>query len=312
VTHPEVYDMQKRIGRPFTWTAMLTRRGSTFAQDMAAYSAERRAEGVDVWPQVTCRPLTFQMNMKDPFTFNMRPIFKALMDTPIEERLAAYGDPSWRERAQDELEGAAMGAPRWAEMTIEESGDSSLVGRSIADVAAERGVAPLDAMLDISMAENLEPRFRSTLANDDFDTITDLLQQDGVLMGLSDAGAHVSQLCDACMPTDLLGNWVREREVLTLEHAVNKLTGEPAGVYGFEGRGVLAVGNHADITVFDPDTVAPGPVRRIRDFPADGERLVADRPGGMRHVIVNGTPIRVDGEADTDGLASKPGHILRG
>ena len=90
--------MQKRIGRPFTWTAMLTRRGSTFAQDMAAYSAEQRANGVDVWPQVTCRPLTFQMNMKDPFTFNMRPIFKALMDTPIEERLAAYSDPSWRER----------------------------------------------------------------------------------------------------------------------------------------------------------------------------------------------------------------------
>jgi N-acyl-D-amino-acid deacylase len=312
VTHPEVYDMQKRIGRPFTWTAMLTRRGSTFAQDMAAYSAEQRAAGVDVWPQVTCRPLTFQMNMKDPFTFNMRPIFKALMDTPIEERLAAYSDPSWRERAQAELEGAAMGAPRWAEMTIEESHDERLVGRSIADVAAERGVEPLDAMLDISLAEDLEPRFRSTLANDDFDTITDLLQQDGVLMGLSDAGAHVSQLCDACMPTDLLGNWVREREVLTLEHAVHKLTGEPAGVYGFEGRGVLAVGNHADLAVFDPDTIAPGPVRRIRDFPADGERLVADQPSGMRHVVVNGTPIRVDGESDTEGLAAKPGTILRG
>jgi N-acyl-D-aspartate/D-glutamate deacylase len=312
VTHPEIYDLQKRIGRPFTWTALLTRRGSTFAEDMAAYSAEQRATGVDVWPQVTCRPLTFQMNMKDPFTFNMRPIFKALMDTPIEERLAAYTDPSWRERAQTELDGAAMGAPRWGEMTIEEARDASLVGRSIADVAAERGTAPLDAMLDISVAEDLEPRFRSTLANDDFGTITELLQQDGVLMGLSDAGAHVSQLCDACMPTDLLGNWVREREVLTLERAVNKLTGEPAGVYGFEGRGVLAVGNHADFAVFDPDTIAPGPVRRIRDFPADGERLVADRPSGMRHVVVNGTPIRVDGESDAEGLAAKPGNILRG
>ena len=312
VTHPEVYDMQKRIGRPFTWTAMLTRRGSTFAQDMAAYSAEQRAAGVDVWPQVTCRPLTFQMNMKDPFTFNMRPIFKALMDTPIEERLAAYTDDSWRERAQVELDGAAMGAPRWNEMTIEESRDASLVGRSVADVAAERGVEPLDALLDISVAEDLEPRFRSTLANDDFDVITDLLQQDGVLMGLSDAGAHVSQLCDACMPTDLLGNWVREREVLTLEHAVHKLTGEPAGVYGFSGRGELAVGNHADIAVFDPDTIAPGPVRRIRDFPADGERLVADQPSGMRHVLVNGTPIRVDGESDAEGLGAKPGTILRG
>jgi N-acyl-D-amino-acid deacylase len=230
----------------------------------------------------------------------------------MEERLAAYNDPAWRERAQYELEHESMAVPRWDEMTIEEASDQSLVGRSVADLAAERGLEPLDAMIEISVAEGLEPRFRSTLANDDFDTIADLLQQDGVLMGLSDAGAHVSQLCDACMPTDLLGNWVRERKVLTLEHAVHKLTGEPAGVYGFEGRGVLAAGNHADVAVFDPDTIAPGPVRRIRDFPADGERLVADRPSGMRHVLVNGTPIRVDGEADADGLAAKPGTILRG
>jgi N-acyl-D-aspartate/D-glutamate deacylase len=312
VTHPEVYDLQKRIGRPFTWTALLTRRGSTFANDMAAYSAEQRAAGADVWPQVTCRPLTFQMNMKDPFTFNMRPTFKALMDTPYEERLAAYRDPAWREKARADLEEAAMMKPRWDDMTIEEARGPGLVGRSIADVATERGLQPFEAMLDISLAEDLEPRFRSTLANDDQDTITELLQQDGVLMGLSDAGAHVSQLCDACLPTDLLGNWVRGREVLTLERAVHKLTGEPAGVYGFEGRGVLAVGNHADVVVFDPDTVAPGPVRRIRDFPADGERLVADQPSGMRHVLVNGTPIRVDGETAPEGVAAKPGTILRG
>ena len=142
--------------------------------------------------------------------------------------------------------------------------------------------------------------------------IADLLQQDGVLIGLSDAGAHVSQLCDACLPTDLLGNWVREREVLTLEHGVHKLTGEPAGVYGFAGRGVIAEGNFADIAVFDPETVAPGPVRRIRDFPADGERLVADQPVGMQHVLVNGTPIRVDGQPDLDGVGARPGTVLRG
>ena len=305
--------MQKRIGRPFTWTAMLTRRGSTFAQDMAAYSAEQRAAGVDVWPQVTCRPLTFQMNLKDPFTFNMRPAFKALMDTSMEERLAAYNDPAWRERRAVRARAREHGGPALGRDDDRRSARRrASSAAAVADVAAERGLEPLDAMIEISVTEDLEPRFRSTLANDDFDTIGDLLQQDGVLMGLSDAGAHVSQLCDACMPTDLLGNWVREREVLTLEHAVHKLTGEPAGVYGFEGRGVLAAGNHADVAVFDPDTISPGPVRRIRDFPADGERLVADRPSGMRHVLVNGTPIRVDGESDPEGLAAKPGTILRG
>jgi N-acyl-D-aspartate/D-glutamate deacylase len=93
---------------------------------------------------------------------------------------------------------------------------------------------------------------------------------------------------------------------------VHKLTGEPAGIYGFAGRGVLAEGNFADVTVFDPATVAPGPVRRIVDFPADGERLVADEPSGVRHVVVNGTPIRVDGTPDATGLGAKPGVVLRG
>lgn len=312
VTHPEIYALQTRIGQPFTWTAMLTRRGSTFAQDMAAYTLEQRAQGVDIWPQVTCRPLTFQMNLKDPFTFNMNGMWQALMDRPVEERIAAYSDPEWRRKATHEMENGRLLRPHWETIRIEESADASVVGRSVADVAAERGIGPLDAMIEISIAGDLEPRFRSVIANDDEPVIADILRQEGVLIGLSDAGAHVSQLCDACLPTDLLGNWVREREVLTLERGVHKLTGEPAGVYGFAGRGVIAEGNFADIAVFDPDTVAPGPVRRIRDFPADGERLVADAPVGMKHVLVNGTPIRVDGQPDPDGVGARPGTVLRG
>ncbi|MEI8002441.1 MAG: amidohydrolase family protein [Actinomycetes bacterium] len=312
VLHPEVYDLQTRIGRPFTWTALLTRRGTTFAQDMAAYTAQRRAEGVDVWPQVTVRPLTFQMNLKDPFTFNVNSKWRALMDRPVEERIAAYSDPSWRAAALDEMANARFGNPNWKTMEVVESRDPSLIGRTVADLAAERNAGPLDTMIEIALAEDLEPRFRSVLANDDDTVIGDLLNQEGMLMGLSDAGAHVSQLCDACLPTDLLGNWVREREAITLEKAVHKLTGEPAGIYEFAGRGVLAEGNFADVTVFDPATVAPGPVRRIVDFPADGERLVADEPSGVRHVVVNGTPIRVDGTPDATGLEAKPGVVLRG
>src|SRR5690606_38929460 len=152
-----------------------------------------------------------------------------------------------------------------------------LEGRSIADIAAERGVEPLEAMIDIA-GDDLTARFGAILANNDPDQIEQLLQQDGLLMGLSDAGAHVSQLCDACLPTDLLGGWVRDRGVLPLEKAVHKLTGEPASVFGFTDRGVLAPGKAADVTVFDPETVAPGRLRRVRDFPADGERLVADEP----------------------------------
>ncbi len=121
-----------------------------------------------------------------------------------------------------------------------------------------------------------------------------------MLIGLADSGAHVSQLCDACFATDLLGPWVRERGVMPLERAVHKLTGEPTAVYGLHDRGILAAGRAADVVVFDPATVAPGPLRRVRDFPADGERLVADAPVGVTHTLVNGQPIRIDGDQVPD------------
>jgi N-acyl-D-aspartate/D-glutamate deacylase len=312
VKHPEVYDLQKRIGRPFTWTALLTIKGSPFAGEMMALNARERAGGADVWPQVTCRPLTFQMTMADPFTFNLVPAFRALMDHPLEERVAAYRDPEWRRVAQEQLE-TSRSFRGWDTTTVAESRTHpELENRTLSDVAAEQGREPLDIVLGLSVDEDLAARFRTVLANNDEEMIETLLQQPGMLIGLSDAGAHVSQLCDACLPTDLLGNWVREREVLTLEAAVHKLTGEPAGVFGFDDRGVLAPGKAADVTVFDPSTVAPGGLRRVRDFPADGERLVADRPEGVRHVVVNGTPIRVDGEPDPDALATRPGRVLRG
>ncbi len=312
ISHTEIYGLQRRIGRPFTWTAMLTFEGSTFATDMAARNAAERAAGVDVWPQITCRPLTFQMTMADPFTFNMKPSFKALMDRPLDERLAAYRDAEWRRVAQEELAQPGLAfRPNWATLVVAECpSQPELEGRNIADLAAERGEEPLTTMIAVA-GDDLTTRFGSVLANNDPAQIEQLLQQEGLLIGLSDAGAHVSQLCDACLPTDLLGNWVREREVLTLERAVHKLTGEPAAVFGFADRGELAVGKRADVAVFDPETVAPGKLRRVRDFPADGERLVADDPHGVTHVLVNGVPIRTDGAPDAEGVEARPGQLLR-
>jgi N-acyl-D-aspartate/D-glutamate deacylase len=163
------------------------------------------------------------------------------------------------------------------------------------EIARERGVSPLDVMCQVSLEENLETRFRAYIANDEVPEVAQLLGHDHVVLGLSDAGAHIDQLCDAPLPTDLLGTWVRERAAMPLERAVRKLTGEPADIFGFARRGYLREGNWADVCVFDPATVGTGPIRRVRDFPADGERLTAEEPTGVRHVLVNGTPIRADG-----------------
>jgi N-acyl-D-aspartate/D-glutamate deacylase len=313
IKHQDAYDLAKKVGCPITWTALLTLKGHPWHEGMAELNAKERADGADVWPQVSVRPLVFSMNMSEPFTFNMNPVFAALMDKSREEKLATFGDAEWRRRAQEELDHGKFFRPRWDRLTVSETEKyPELIGKSVADLAAERGAAPLDLMLELSCAENLETRFSSVLANDDEDGIAFLLQQEGMLLGLSDAGAHVSQLCDACAPTDLLGRWVREKQVLPLEAAVRKLTGEPADVYSMKDRGYVRPGAVADLAVFDPGTVAPGPLRRVRDFPADGERLVADQPEGMSHVLVGGTPIRVDGAAVEEGLAAKPGKLLRG
>ncbi len=119
-------------------------------------------------------------------------------------------------------------------------------------------------------------------------------------------GAHVDQLCDAPLFTDLLQKWVREQGVLSVEQAVHKMTGEPASMFGVVDRGVLRQGAWADVCVFDPETVSPGPVQRVRDFPADADRLTAEDPTGVRHVLVNGTAIRQDG-AQVEGSDLRPG-----
>jgi N-acyl-D-aspartate/D-glutamate deacylase len=313
IKHKDVYALQRTIGRPFTWTALLTIKGYPWHEGMAELNQKERSTGADVWPQVSVRPLVFSMNLVEPFTFNMNPIFAALMDKTVDEKLAAFRDPEWRKKAQEELDEPRFFKPKWEKLSVSETTKyPELIGKPVAALARERGVPPLDAMLDLACSENLETRFRSILANDDEDAIGWLLQQDGMLIGLSDAGAHVSQLCDACMATDLLGQWVRDRGVIPLEAGVRKLTGEPADVYDLRDRGYVREGMTADLAVFDPDTVSPGPLRRVRDFPADGERLVADVPEGMAHVVVNGTPIRVDGEPVPDAVASKPGRLLRG
>ncbi len=312
-SNEEVFKLQREVGRPFTWTALLTVKGYPYHEKVVAEHDAAWAEGVEVWPQVSCRPLVFQMNLSEPFTLNMRPTFAALMGKSKDERLAAYRDPAWRASAWEDVSGRQGGFPlNWSAISVAESrSHPDLTDRPVMTVAEERGCSPLDVMLDVSLDDDLESRFWSVLANDDPEGIAWLLPRDNVLLGLADSGAHVSQLCDACFSTDLLGNWVRDRDVMPIERAIHKLTGEPAAVYGLADRGTVEVGKAADLCVFDPETVAPGPLRRVRDFPADGERLTADAPVGMTHTLVNGVPIRVDGAPAEEGLAARPGVVLR-
>ena len=141
LSNSQMFELQRHIGRPFTWTALLTFAGSDYHEKVMAEHAAARASGVDVWPQVSCRPLVFQMNLAEPFSLNTFPQFAALMDTPVEERKAAYRDPAWRAATQRQLTSGGFSLFNTASLTVAESTSRpDLVGRSVDELAEEQGV----------------------------------------------------------------------------------------------------------------------------------------------------------------------------
>jgi N-acyl-D-aspartate/D-glutamate deacylase len=307
----DIYDLQMKTGVPFTMTALLSTPAGTHRR-MVELNRAGWERGAQVWPQVSPRPLAFAMSMAEPFTLNVHPGMAALVGKPLEDRAAAYADPAWRDEVEDGWADVTSMRPRWDTFEIAESeAHPELVGRRVAELAEERGQRPLDVLVDLAGAEpGLDLRVRCILANDDPDEVASLLNEDHCALGLSDAGAHVGQLCDAPQATDLLGNWVRDRGVMPLEEAVRRLTKAQADLFGLVDRGELRPGAWADVVVFDPDTVAPGPIRRIADFPAGSERLTADAPVGVRHVLVNGVPIRVDEQQVDLAEDAAPGRLV--
>jgi N-acyl-D-amino-acid deacylase len=189
-------------------------------------------------------------------------------------------------------------------------GQPALDERPIEAVARERGVDVIDLMLDLSLESGLEASFRMAIFNSDEDEVAELLKDPNTVLGLSDAGAHANQLCDACFSTHLLGRWVREKRTLSLERAVWMLTSRPAEIFGLADRGRLKLGAPADVVVFDPDTVGAGPLQRVHDLPAGADRLVSEA-SGIEAVIVNGTEIRREGRDVLDPDGPLPGRVLR-
>jgi len=313
----ELAELQRQTGRNVSWTALL---GGALGPDghrgVLETHQKFQQEGVNVYPQVTCRPLMFEFQWKAPFPFESMSLFKPVSQADFEGKKRIYADPEFRrafkERGRKGGGGGGLGiAGRWQDTVVSScEQDPSLEERRVTDIAAERGQDPVDLVLDLALASNLEARFRIAIMNTDENIVAELLSHPAVVLGLSDAGAHASQLCDACFSTHLLSHWVREKELLSLEQAVRLLTSRSAEVFELEDRGRLQVGLPADVVIFDPKTVGCSPLRRVYDFPGGADRLISAAEG-VRAVIVNGQIIREDGRDSVDPEGPLPGMLLR-
>lgn len=182
------------------------------------------------------------------------------------------------------------------------------VGRTVAELAAAASQHPFDWLLEFGIADDLGPRFTAQIANIDEPNVLRLLKDPNSSVALSDAGAHLTPFCDAGFGLYLLSRWVRERGDFSLEEAVHELSGKPARIHGFKDRGTLAVGQAADLILFDRATVGRGKKRPVRDLPAGGMRLVTPAIG-LHGAWVNGQRI-----ADGRGLIASDarlGQVLR-
>ena len=242
-------------------------------------------------PQTSPLPLTRELVMRSPFAFAAFPSWKRLfVDTSKEAQRAVYGDASFRKQFRDDLKNPASFAD-WARITAHELKSPALKkyeGKTVAEIAAERGVDGVDAMLDLTLEDDLENEFTVQSWNTRIDRMAELLNDRSVILGLGDGGAHLDMLCDSGYPTYVLGTWVRERKVLTLEEAVRRMTSDPADFFGIQDRGRIAPGMAADIVIFDPAAVSSGGrPERLYDLPGGGKRMVK-RSRGVEMTLVNG------------------------
>ncbi len=282
--------MLTESGRPITFIAMFDRDDiSEAVRTSLRKAAPMIARGAR--PQTSPLPLTREINMRNPFSFAAFPSWKRVFEDKSKEAQAAvYRDPAFRAQFREDLKRpAAFG--NWERITVHEVKSAklkNLEGQTVAELAAAQGKDGVDAFLDLTLADDLDNEFTMTSFNNRVDRMAEILNNPDMLLGLGDGGAHLDMLCDSGYPTYVLGTWVRERKVLTLEHAVRRMTSDPADFFGIKDRGRLLPGLAADVAIFDPATVGSiGRPERRYDLPGGAKRMVM-RSQGIEYTLVNG------------------------
>ena len=303
--------------RPLNWNVLTvdSRVPERVARQLEASTRAQEAGGRLV---ALSMPVIVPMNMsfKTYCALFMLPGWKEVMSLPVPERVEKLKDPETRkwmnERAQSEEAGVFRRLADWTNYVLGDTysdANEGLKGRTVKELAAERGTEPFDTLLDI-------------VINDDLRTILWPIAPDGdsaswalrkqvwedprAMIGGSDAGAHLDRMCGAPYTTRFLGDMLRGRKLVPLVEAVRMITDQPAQLFGLRDRGRLAVGNHADVVVFDPETIGAEAATLVADLPGGSARLTSDAQG-VKHVFVNG----VETVTDNQSTGAVPGTIIR-
>ncbi|MEW6273417.1 MAG: amidohydrolase family protein [Thermodesulfobacteriota bacterium] len=291
-------------GRPVTFLGAIR-------PDGQQQVARARAEGLRLVPQTTCRPTLTDFKLVGMSIFDQLPSWRRVMQAGPDGLPAVLRDPAFRAAFRrdvtGELEGFRLFKGDWdgvKVLLVRRTELKPLIGRTVAEIAQARRTDPLDTFFDVALEDELHAEFSYCLSTDAGRGPG--LLDDGNLIGLSDAGAHLTLLADHAYATYFLGRWIRERKLMPLERAVHKLTQVPAELFGIPRRGVLRDGFHADLVLFDPATIRDCETKLVHDLPGGGPRLVT-RAEGIEAVVVNGVVTVERGEL----TGERAGQVLR-
>src|SRR3989442_839768 len=311
--HVRVRDLAVETGRPVTWGNFSRLEAPDVWRRYLDLLDETAAAGGRMFAQVHSRGLNVVLSFKTQLPFDHLPAWKPFRALPLAEQRQRLRDPETRRRliagAHERPERRALGTEarpfpyEWIFLYDTVAGPH----RTVAEIARERGVDPAEAMIDLALEKDLDRFFVHPVANEDQDTVLEMMRHPRAVVTFSDSGAHVSQIVDSSLQTHLLSHWVRAKQAFTLEQAVRMLTLVPATYWGFADRGLVREGFVADLIVFDPDTISPEMPEVVNDLPAGARRLV-QRARGIAATIVNGEVLLRDGK-HTGAL---PGQLLRG
>jgi N-acyl-D-amino-acid deacylase len=305
-------EISSRSGRPVIWQSITQRwdKPNEWRQllDLAQESLNR---GVQSYPLCNARLFNNRLTMKNAQVFDDLPTWKTILFLPLEARIAAIKDPETRKKMRYEAveeKKSSRFSRRWDLVYLINAATAAnkhLEKKSVAEIAKIRGQDVIDAFLDLSLEEGLETEFQTSSTNGDEQAVAEIIRSPFVLVGQSDAGAHLIYDAGFGYSTRLLGYWVREKGIMSLEEGVRKLTFMVASIFGLHDRGLLRRGMAADLVLFDPTTIRECEPEMVQDLPANEKRFI-QKATGIEMTIVNGE-ILVEKGSHTGAL---PGSVL--